>query len=336
MKKTLRNILLLSLFGMGVKATAQPTLTAAGCNPTLGYTTNAAYNSGFAQGASGANQTWNFATIANTSTANSQYVTVASTPNASQFPNSNLAAFGGGAYSYYNISNSAYTLNGVVAPTSGTVISYSNGEDLLRFPFTFGNSYTDNWAATFTSGVNFYRSGSTTVTADGYGTLITPNGTYSNVLRVHFVQTYHDSTDFGGYDYVNDEYIWYKEGIKESLALTYTFSTTFSGQTTTSTSGAYATGTVGMEESSPALAFVLAPNPAQDKINITLNDINLSQIKTRIINQLGQEVSSAEHVNYLSGNTMQFDVAHLRNGIYQLQLINENGTIETRKFMVSH
>jgi hypothetical protein len=157
MKKTLLNLLFLAFVSVNTNTYAQPTLTAAGCNPILGYSTNTASTAGFAQGPSGANQTWNFASLVSTGSNAAQYVTVASTPNATQFSTSNLAAFGGGAYSYYNISNNAYTLNGVVAPSSGTVIPYSNGEDILRFPFTFGNSYTDTWAANFTSGINFYR-----------------------------------------------------------------------------------------------------------------------------------------------------------------------------------
>ncbi len=335
MKKTLLNLLLLGFVGVSFETQAQPTLTAAGCSPVIGNTTTSISNGGFAQGAAGANQTWNFASIGNTGSATSQFVAVSSTPNGAQFTNCNLAASSGGAYSFYSSTASALTLNGVASPSGGPLITYSNGEDFLRFPFTFGNSYTDTWAATFTSGVDFFRTGSTAVTADGYGTLITPQGTFTNALRIHFVQTYHDSSNFGNGDYTNDEYFWYKEGIKEALASTYTFTSNFAGQTNTTTGGSYAGGTVGMEESSADLAFVLAPNPAQEKINITINDKNLGQIKTRIINQLGQDVSPIENVNIIAGNNMQFDVAHLKNGIYTLQLLLEDNSVINKRFTVN-
>ncbi len=335
MKKTLLNLFLLGFIGLNSDGFAQPTLTAAGCNPVLGYSTNSAYNAGFAQGAAGANQTWNFASIGNTGTVPAQYVTVASTPYASQFSNSNLAALGGGAYSYYNITNNAYTLNGVVSPSSGTVIPYTNGEDILRFPFTFGNSYTDTWAATFTSGVDFFRTGSTTVTADGYGTLITPNGTYTNTLRIHFVQNYQDSTDFGNYTYVNDEYFWFKDGIKEFLAFTSTLSSTFGGSTSTSTSGSYATGTVGIEESQLSSSIALFPNPAQQTINLTIDDENISNAKVKIINQLGQDISPVEIVNFNAGNNTQIDVAYLKNGIYSLQILLQDNSIINKRFTIN-
>lgn len=314
---------------------AQPTLTASGCIPVIGNSTTSISNGGFPQGAAGANQTWNFASIGNTGSSNAQFVAVSSTPNGSQFTNSNLAASSGGAYTFYNSTSSALTINGVVSPSGGPVITYSNGEDFLRFPFTFGNTYTDTWAATFTSGVDFFRTGSVTVTADGYGTLITPQGTFTNALRIHFVETYHDSSDFAVGDYTNDEYFWYKEGIREALASTFTFTSTFAGQTNTTTGGSYAGGTVGMDETNTALGFVLAPNPAQEKINITINDNNLGQIKTRIINQLGQDVSPIENVNNNAGSNMQFDVAHLKNGIYTLQLLLEDNSVINKRFTVN-
>lgn len=335
MKKTLQKLFLVAMIGANMKSLAQPTITAAGCSPVIGSTSTSISNAGFPQGAAGANQTWNFANIGNTGSATSQFVSVSSTPNGVQFSNCNLAASSGGAYSYYSSSATALTLNGIASPSAGPLITYSNGEDFLRFPFTFGNSYTDTWAATFTSGVDFFRTGSTTVTADGYGTLITPQGTFTNALRIHFVQTYHDSSSFSNGDYTNDEYFWYKEGIKEALASTYTFSSTFSGQTNTSTGGSYAGGTVGMEANTVAASFILAPNPAQEKINVTINDKNLGQIKTKIINQLGQEVSPVENVNNIAGNNMQFDVAHLKNGIYTLQLILEDNSVINKRFTVN-
>jgi hypothetical protein len=334
MRKSLQKLLLLAFLGLSLKSFAQPTLTAAGCSPAIGNTTTSISNGGFAQGAAGANQTWNLSSIGNTGNTTAQFISVSSAPNGSQFTNSNLASSSGGAYSFFNSTVSALTLNGVISPSSGPVITYSNGEDILRFPFTFGNTYTDNWAATFTSGVDFFRTGSTTVTADAYGTLITPQVTFTNTLRIHFVQTYHDSSDFADGDYTNDEYFWYKEGIKEALASTYTFTSNFAGQTNTITGGSYAGGTVGMQDNSADLAFILAPNPAQEKINITINDNNLGQIKSRIINQIGQEVVPIENVNNIAGNNMQFDVAHLKNGIYTLQLILEDNSLINKRFTV--
>ena len=332
MKKHLLKLFYVSLLLVSASTIAQPTLTAIGCNPVIGYTSTTVSNGGFAQGNSGANQTWNLASIGNTGSSTSNFVSVNSTPNGAQFSNANLAVSSGGAYSFLNVSITASTLLGIVALGSGTVITYSNGEDGLRFPFTFGNTYTDQWAATFTSGIDFFRTGSTTVTADGYGTLITPNGTYNNVLRIHFVQNYNDSSEFVIINYVNDEYFWYKDGIKEALANTSTFSVDGG---TPSMFGGYAAGSVGLENNELSSNLILFPNPASETINLTLQNQDLSNANVKIISQLGQDVFVLEKVNSLTGNNVQLDVANLRNGIYTLQILLKNNDVINKRFTIS-
>jgi hypothetical protein len=335
MKKTLLNFFLLGFIGLNSDSFAQPTLTASGCNPVIGNTYTAISNGGFPQGAAGANQTWNFTSIGNTGSSSSQIVAVNSTPNGALFTNSNIASSSGGAYVYYSSSANALTINGVASPSGGPLITYSNGEDFLRYPLTFGNTYTDTWAATFTSGVDFFRTGSVTVTADGYGTIITPQGTFTNALRIHFVETYHDSSDFAVGDYTNDQYFWYKDGITEALASTYTFTSTFAGQTNTTTGGTYASGTVGIEESQLSSSIALFPNPAQETINLTIDDENISNAKVKIINQLGQDVTPVEIININAGNNTQIDVAYLKNGIYSIQILLQDNSIINKRFTVN-
>jgi len=260
---------------LGNAAIAQPTLTATGINPVIGesYTIN---NGNYvSEGSSGANQTWDLSTISGSSGGLTNNVTPSSTPNGSNFPTSNLAADNTttGSTGYYFTSSSVLQILGAVGGSGSTVITYSNYEDILHFPFNYNNSYNDQWAASFQSaGYNYYRTGNTTVTADGYGTLITPNGTYTNVMRVHFVQDYQDSTYIGTpyiITYYNDEYIWYKEGVHATLAAVYTFTNSMSG---TSTAGFYLTGTIGIDETNNYITSSnVFPNPAVDKVNINLN-----------------------------------------------------------------
>ena len=329
MKKTLQQFFLLGLFALSNNLIAQPTLTASGTAPIVGYTTFTIMNEGFLEGPSGANQTWNFTSIGNISANADEYVTVASTPYASQFPNANLAS---SSFSYFNSNITAFTLVGKVSP-GGVVYNYSNGEDIMRFPFTYNDTYTDQWAVNFTSGIDFFRTASTTVTADGYGTVITQNGTYDNALRFHFVQTYHDSSSAFELDYVNEQYLWYKEGIKEPLAFTSVF-TTLGGNP--STSGGYATVTVGVEETTiSSAALNLFPNPATASISLSLNDEYIGNAKIIILNQLGQQVSAVESCNLMAANAMQIDVAHLRNGFYTLQIISDENAIINKRFSIN-
>lgn len=326
MKKTLLNLLLVGFVGVSFKTLAQPVLDAS-CNPIIGYTSNIAINSGFPEGPFGSNQLWNFSNIDDSATVSTQYVSVGSTPYATSFSSSNIVAFDGFRYNYYTATNDALTLNG-----SADTISYpfSNGEDILRFPFTLGDTYSNSWLSpTGPIVIN--------IIADGFGTLITPNGTYLNTLRVKHTKTFQVPDPFGGtFDGSVVTYSWFKNGIKESLASTSKTIVLWNGTVYSSSSGGtYALGAVGTEENSLIGNLELFPNPAQETINLTMDDENISKAKVKIINQLGQEVSPIENVNYLAGNAMQFDVAHLKNGIYTLQLILEDNSVINKRFTVS-
>jgi hypothetical protein len=92
-----------------------------------------------------------------------------------------------------------YYVKSVTSPTpqtealgfrAGTIsIVLSNSAVMLRYPFTFGDTHTDNTSGTFTGPISGNCNGSVVTTADAYGTLVLPSGvTVSNVLRVKSVQ----------------------------------------------------------------------------------------------------------------------------------------------------
>ncbi|HVA98265.1 MAG TPA: hypothetical protein VNG53_05165, partial [Bacteroidia bacterium] len=232
MKTTLRNLFLSATLLSALASAAQPTLTEANTSPIIGdiFSNNA--TNYIAPGSSGANQTWDLSSMTTTSTTTTNAVTPSSTTYGSSFPSSTIAFSSTGAVLYWKVSSTAEQTYGIAQ--GSTVISYSNPEDYLRFPFTYSNTYTDTWAATFTSGgYPYLRSGSTTVTADGYGTLKLPSGTYSNVLRVHFLENYQDSTNIGGSPYIityqDDEYLWYLPPNHQPIASISTLTSSASG-----------------------------------------------------------------------------------------------------------
>lgn len=327
--KTMRNFIFTSLFACltmyCINSHSQPTLTASGVSATVGETFS--YNSFSTQlssGNAGANQTWNLASMSGTTSGITTVVTASSTPNGSQFPNANIAySTPGAGTTYMNMTSSAWQYYGVV-PASGTpVIAYSNPEDMLRFPFTFNNTYTDTWAAQFTSGYTFYRTGTTTVTADGYGTLITPNGTYTNVLRIHFYQSYKDSAFFGTpyiINYTNDQYIWYKEGYHTYLASVY--STTNSvGQP--SYGGSYPSQGTGIHTLPDFLTGLsLFPNPASDFINLEFELSNEGLLEIGLFDLSGRQTKvKMNTVATIGSNQIQMNVSGLSKGIYYLSMV---------------
>src|SRR5690606_15577654 len=101
-----------------------------------------------------------------------------------------------GAYIYYIVENNKMSIKGIESLAQGQNVSffYADPEEVMHFPFTYNDTYSDNTLCTSSlgSGVELVRSGTTTVTADAYGTLKTPLGTYPNTLRILTNQVYED------------------------------------------------------------------------------------------------------------------------------------------------
>ena len=316
---------------------AQPTLTATGMNPVIGNSYTGESANYVSPGSSGASQTWNLSSMSGTSSSTANAVAPGSTSYGGSFPNSNLAWSGsGGSAVYYKTSTSALQFYGAASGTS--VLSYSNPEDLLHYPFTYNNTYNDTWAVNYNSGgYTVYRTGTTTVTADSYGTLVTPAGTFTNVLRIHFVENYQDSMYIMGpqvVTYNNDEYIWYKEGTHVQLATVYTLTPSTGSPTT---SGSYTTLTSGINDFSEILSSSdLYPNPTSDKVTIDFTLTKNQKADVRLFNEVGQQVKISQSVYGIQGeNKILLDVAELPEGIYFAQIVLEGNVTATKRFVIT-
>ncbi len=262
-------------------------------------------------GSSGANQTWNFSSLSSSGTTTYDYVSPSSTPNGSSFPMSNLATSQG---AYYNQSASAYTQVGIDA---STMIVYSDGEDLLRFPFNYNDSYVDNFAAQFTNGgITFNRTGTISVTYDSYGTLVLPGGTYNNVVRVHIVQDYQDDYTIAGtpstINYDSDIYVWYLPGTHNPI-LSFS-SISIDGGAPTSY-GYMDEPTVGVDEEDNTIELSVFPNPTSDQLFINMED-NEGAVNFTLVSSSGQVVKTGT----LNSQSNTVNVSDLSTGIYFLNV----------------
>ncbi|MGZ3863473.1 MAG: T9SS type A sorting domain-containing protein [Bacteroidia bacterium] len=324
---------------------AQPTLTATGCNFAIGdvYTSKTA--SYVSPGSAGANQTWNLSAMTGTATTTYTGVAVSSTPYASTFSSASISmkSSTAGTYGYYNTSSSAMSVKGLVTPSGTTtvVFNYSNPEDYLHYPFNYNNSYVDAFQATFTSaGYNYVRRGVDSVQYDGYGTLTTPTGTYNNVVRVHMIENYQDSTNFPGIGayiitYRDDLYMWYLNGNHYPIASVFTLTSSLSSPTT---GGSYLTTVaVGVEEENAVISSCrLFPNPASNNINVSVNLSESQKVEIKLFNTLGAQVNSTVSAEGIVGaNDFKIDVSALPEGVYFAQIHLDGNLNTTRRFVVS-
>lgn len=323
MKKQL--LLIFSLTGLAGLSIAQPVIQSSDISNIVGetYTVNVAatYQS---EGAAGANQTWDFSGLTSGTAATIEMQNPSSTASGSQFTSATVSQYIAiqSTYMYFGWSSSEHTNYGLVA--GGATIPYSNPEVMFNLPLTYGNTHTDDFDATFTSqGYLWDRSGSVSSEVDGYGTLITPSGTFTDVLRVKVEEDYQDDLQaFPQSAYYQSEvYHWYKAGVHYPLMVNTTL--TINGQSQSSVQ--YTDVETGILESTHVNVSVF-PNPATDVLNVVGNDFSKGAYEVSDV--LGKTVLNGTVTNG------QINVNTLPSGIYILKLASTDNTVGVTKFQV--
>lgn len=75
------------------------------------------------------------------------------------------------------------------------------------------------------------------------------------------------------------------------------------------------------------------PNPSNDKVYLDLDLSRTSRIEFRIIDHIGQMISDIEYSLNTGENRIETDVSHYVNGLYIIQVINDDNAVLTRRFI---
>lgn len=302
-------------------AYAQSSISSSELGTGLGDSIYNIYSEYINPGKAGSNITWDLSAADSIDVQNLTSLKPSATPYASKFPNANVAYYNDGNYSYYLQDDKKRSLLGVYT-YSDIELKYTDPDDILRFPIEYQDKYTDTWATSFTSGINFTRTGTTKLEVDGYGTLITPIDTYSNVLRVYMVQEYKDVSQAGTYNYVNKQYFWFKKGIFSALASCTEFES-FQGTVENTIYISVKEPVVNsLQRLTKENPISIYPNPASNTLNINFSKLN-SASKWSIISIDGRAVLSGD-MN-ASANSLSIDISSLAESIYTFVLSNESG-----------
>ncbi len=188
---------ILSLLCAAAFVQAQPTITVnnipqLGDITTIGICSDMVDENALSTSA-GALQNWDFSGLTEASEEQFNFVDPATTLWPTDFPGSTLCGVSWEqAHSYYAVGPDALETVGQVlivsGPTADTMkLNYSdNNERIIPIPYTYGDSFDDTFSGTFTTNTFFGTvDGTVDFEADGYGTLVLPNATYSNVVRYH-------------------------------------------------------------------------------------------------------------------------------------------------------
>ncbi|OJW83395.1 MAG: hypothetical protein BGO69_00440 [Bacteroidetes bacterium 46-16] len=251
MKKAITLSALLSM--AVVKTFAQPAINDTSNIAPVGMGDSiSVLTSAVSPGPAGANQTWDFSALVPQGGGYAQYVDPASTPYAASYPAATRAVkidipAVGTIYEYDIVSATKWEmLAGNV--TASTADDYSaNPKTMIPIPFHYGDNVTDTF---YKNAVGPYT---VTMSYDGYGTLVTPFATYTNVVRM--------KRSFGGNDYYYD---WYTTSPYLEIVVSYDNNTskyTFIG-----------TGTTGIKNSTANKTTVqVYPDPLTETATVSVN-----------------------------------------------------------------
>ena len=267
-------------------------------------------------GNAGTGVTWNFSTMTN----NSQ-VTVATAVNSTgSFLNANVKLTqSDGVEIFCSISNSDMEVLAVNA--GGAAFTYTNPLTYMKFPITTSYNYTDAFAAdVIASGINVNRIGTVQSEYSGAGTLITPAGTFTNVIRIKSTQTITDTVPGMGNHSTIVAYNWYKAGVNHELANVTEVTSSSSSQSAYYTSVPL---NLGLEENE-LINLLVFPNPATNRIHINSDEV-ISKVE---VYQLSGELALEQTAN---ATALEIDLTALNTGMYLVKVTGQNGAVSVKR-----
>lgn len=240
------------------------------------------------------------------------------TPNGSLYPNSNLAQYDPAltaliGYNYFQLTNDSIVSWGDYQPSTQHEI-FQNPDKRLIFPLSYGDFFTDTYAKTNYSNattISSYQTGSRTVTFNGYGTLILPQGKFNNVALISELRTNSlgpNSTDFTWFNLDDGRQLMYFAENDGKVTIFYTSDIPS-----------------GIKTEMPDDRIIYS-NTISDQIKIVEN--NSYQIY-RLFDINGKLIKSGK----LTENNI--NVADLTDGYYLLQLVG-NKIIQNERIMIMH
>lgn len=355
MKSTL-NLTLVSLF-IGSACISQPTITLEDVTPEIGTSVTFVNGPYVDPGPSGADQTWDLSGISAQSADTRQFLSPEGLPEAENFPNATHAVYFQSMsqqYTYFSYADNSVDEVGFYSMGQNATIytTYSNPLSRLILPLNYEDNFSDSYVNQTLNEldlgsettVNVYDEiGSYDAVVDWYGTLITPIGTYEDVLRIH-IETEVDWTvsnngeETGSGSRTRSEYQYYKAGFPIPI-VQMGITITYSGgeEVGTSSFGSYfASSTVGIDDAqSPLSAIEIFPVPANDHFNLSIQSAEPGLAQIELFSVDGKLAHEWPAMQLLAGNNQQqLNLPELPEGLYLVRITTGNSS-ETRRLVIA-
>ena len=269
--------------------------------------------SNLSQGNAGANQTWDFSQLPTlSSNGNFSIVPYASSPYAATFPTANLTFkttttdVPDPSYTYYKLTSANLETVGEESST-GSQLELDH-YIMFEFPYIYNTVINDTYQ--FQDEPTIIT---TTSTYDGYGTLITPFDTFTNVIRQKSVQIYSSSfsTTFYTWQTTNPFKVIMGVGFINGI-VTSNFVEVYTNFTA-----------LGVNDFKKESTIVLYPNPTSAFLNLRLAN-NQAIERVVVTDILGKKVLEQNK------NTAQINVESLSAGLYIVEVYNATEKYQTK------
>ncbi len=262
------------------------------------------------------------------------FVAPGTTTYGSSFPSATVAEVAGpGAWGYYRSSATGFEQIGLRTAASSLICN--SGINVVPYPLMYEDIIYDDYTCSGTSGgESFTRTGNATVQADGYGDLITPYGTFTNVLRVAIYNNYSDLGANIDAEGTVSSYLWYKPGIPVPIMGIYDIFVTFIGaQQYTWMLDA---NSIGVEEAlKQDIGMDLYPSPAGSSTTLIFGASG--HVLCRLLDDAGRTVRTYDTGGHAPGiHRFDLDLNGMADGLYTVQTTDDHGGSGTRRLVIAH
>jgi hypothetical protein len=289
----MKRLFFTAFIAISLSSYAQPVILDGSNTPDPGFSGTLSIATTLDPGPAGADQVWDFSSLTFVPLGAIIVTDPSLTPMAASFPSANFCFSLTGTYSFFRFAPDKMEVQAYTITAAGGPGDYSpNPRTMMTFPFHYLDEFTDTWQLVGES-VN-----TVTTTYDAYGTLITPDATYENVVRI--------AENYGGgeidYQWFSLDPLMFLMVYSESENQLY-----YSG---------IETAPVAVEQVDQALVSVF-PNPADKSICFQLENLFSEQaITLSFYSVAGKHVMNSS----LGSSETCVDVSSCTPGIYVYQL----------------
>lgn len=319
---------------------AQPTINASNNVPVAGteYPSSRA-DTWVSPGPAGADQLFGHWMLLPVGNRNITYVDPSLSNTSAQVPNVALLSTDGGSDTLFW----GLTAEGleILADLSGLgLVRYTDPMLELKYPCTFGTTWTDPFLANFTvSGINATRTGTITGNGDAYGRLELPAVALDDILRVKVRRVITDASPVVTIQRRTETHYFFSEDVRHPV-LRMDRDTVIIGTgapaVTLSASWLYGNGNVSVQDIDfNDVRFTAYPNPAKDVVNLSFGSAEHGTRSIELMDATGRMVQQVPLVQRNSTEVpAAFDASGLAPGVYHIRLLGENSVLGSQRLVV--